>query len=225
MPAKPNLRSIGQVLATLKDEFSDISISKIRFLESEGLISPERAPSGYRRYSPEDVERLRYILSVQKNHYLPLKVIREHLAMMDRGQAPPAMEPGRSATPNVPTTGKPAQAPLRLTRENLLEASGLTDSALDDLERTQIVSTRRGTAYYGREALTIAIAAKRLAEYGIDTRHLRAFKMSADREVGLVEQAIAPHVRRAKSNKDVAAEVTQLVISFHAALVRTAMDR
>lgn len=225
MPAKPNLRSIGQVLATLKDEFSDISISKIRFLESEGLISPERAPSGYRRYSPEDVERLRYILSVQKNHYLPLKVIREHLAMMDRGQAPPTMEPGRSATPKVATAGKPAQAPLRLTRENLLEASGLTDSALDDLERTQIVSTRRGTAYYGREALTIAIAAKRLAEYGIDTRHLRAFKMSADREVGLVEQAIAPHVRRAKSNKDVAAEVTQLVISFHAALVRTAMDR
>lgn len=224
MAAKPNQRSIGQVLATLKDEFSDISISKIRFLESEGLISPERAPSGYRRYSADDVERLRYILSVQKNNYLPLKVIREHLAMMDKGLAPPSMDPGRPAAPKVPVNN-PAKAPMRLSRESLLEASGLTDSALDDLENTQIITTRRGTAYYGREALTIAIAAKRLAEYGIDTRHLRAFKMSADREVGLVEQAIAPHIRRAKSNKDVAAEVTQLVIGFHAALVRTAMER
>ncbi|GAA2104345.1 MerR family transcriptional regulator [Microlunatus panaciterrae] len=227
MAAKSTQRSIGQVLATLKNEFPDISISKIRFLESEGLITPERAPSGYRRYSPDDVERLRYILSVQKNNYLPLKVIREHLDLMDRGMAPPALEPGRPATPptQLVSAAKPAQAPLRLSRESLLEASGLTDAALEDLERTQIVSTRRGTAYYGREALAIAVAAKRLAEYGIDTRHLRAFKMSADREVGLVEQAIAPHVRRAKSNRDVAAEVTQLVISFHAALVRTAMDR
>ena len=83
---------------------------------------------------------------------------------------------------------------------------------------------RRGT-YYGRDALTLAIAARRMAEYGIDGRHLRAFKMSADREVGLVEQAIAPHLRRAGGNRDVQGEVTQLVISFHAALVRTAMER
>ena len=94
-----------------------------------------------------------------------------------------------------------------------------------DLERTQIVVPKRGTSHYGREALTLAIAARRMAEYGIDGRHLRAFKMSADREVGLVEQAIAPHVRRAGGNRDVQGEVTQLVISFHAALVRTAMER
>jgi len=90
MPAP--LRSIGQVLATLKVEFPDISISKIRFLESEGLLSPERAPSGYRRYSPHDVDRLRYILRVQRDHYLPLRVIREHLDAMDRGDEPPAVE-------------------------------------------------------------------------------------------------------------------------------------
>jgi len=87
------------------------------------------------------------------------------------------------------------------------------------------VLPRHGTSHYGRDELTLAIAARRMGEYGIDGRHLRAFKMSADREVGLVEQAIAPHVRRAGSNKDVAGEVTQLVISFHAALVRTAMER
>jgi len=205
---RPQLRSIGQVLATLKGDFPDISISKIRFLESEGLISPERAPSGYRRYDTADVERLRYILSVQRDHYLPLKVIREHLEAMDKGQPPP-----------------PPRQPVRLSRAELLEASGLTEAALVELERTQIVVTKRGSTHYGREALTLAIAARRLAEYGVDGRHLRAFKMSADREVGLVEQAIAPYVRRAASGRDVAGEVTQLVISFHAALVRLAMER
>ena len=254
MAANPGSRSIGQVLAVLKGEFGDISISKIRFLESEGLITPQRAPSGYRRYSGADVERLRYVLTVQRDHYLPLKVIREQLEMMDRGQTPPVREggpalgsaasggsgtPGALGAPAVPapagagsgpaggvgngqTTPRP---PLRLTRGDLLEASGLTDSALAELERNQIILPRRGTSHYGREALTLAIAAKRLADYGIDGRHLRAFKMSADREIGLVEQAIAPYVRRAAGSKDVSSEVIQLVISFHAALVRTAMER
>ncbi|MBA3528749.1 MAG: MerR family transcriptional regulator [Propionibacteriaceae bacterium] len=228
MSAKSTSRSIGQVLASLKGDFPDISISKIRFLESEGLIAPERAPSGYRRYAPPDIERLRYVLSVQRDHYLPLKVIREHLQMMDRGMSPPSVEsirPIATESPQPPQPAQPPKQPLRLSRQDLLEASGLSEAALVDLERTQIVVCKRGTSHYGREALTLAIAAKRMAEYGIDGRHLRAFKMSADREVGLVEQAIAPHVRRAGGNKDVSGEVTQLVISFHAALVRTAMER
>ncbi|CAA9333084.1 MAG: transcriptional regulator, MerR family [uncultured Friedmanniella sp.] len=237
-PSSPGVsRSIGQVLAALKGDFPDISISKIRFLESEGLIAPERAPSGYRRYAEHDLERLRYVLAVQRDHYLPLKVIKEHLALMDRGEAPPTVpsleartpagaEAGPSPEPRPAPAAPPAppKPPVRMTRADLLEASGLTDAALTELERTQIVQARRGT-YYGRDALTLAIAARRMAEYGIDGRHLRAFKMSADREVGLVEQAIAPHVRRAGGNRDVQGEVTQLVISFHAALVRTAMDR
>lgn len=239
MAAKSTSRSIGQVLASLKGDFPDVSISKIRFLETEGLIAPERAPSGYRRYAQSDVERLRYVLAVQRDHYLPLKVIREHLDMMDRGMSPPTVEsirpvatdPQQQASPPSqvsahagPQTTPPTQ-PLRLSRFDLLEASGLSEAALVDLERTQIVVPRRGTSHYGKEALTLAIAARRMAEYGIDGRHLRAFKMSADREVGLVEQAIAPHVRRAGGNRDVSGEVTQLVISFHAALVRTAMER
>lgn len=254
------LHSIGQVLALLKGQFPDISISKIRFLETEGLIAPERAASGYRRYSDFDVDRLRYVLSVQRDHYLPLRVIREHLDLMDRGKEPPVVQSSLSAVgesdpttpdPTTPDTTSaegdgstdteptgptlpaaasaavptPPKQPLRLSRQDLLEASGLSEAALSDLERTQIVVPKRGTSHYGREALTLAIAAKRMAEYGIDGRHLRAFKMSADREVGLVEQAIAPHVRRAGGNKDVSGEVTQLVISFHAALVRTAMER
>jgi DNA-binding transcriptional MerR regulator len=226
-------RSIGQVMAILRTDFPDISISKIRFLEAEGLITPQRAPSGYRRYTEGDVERLRYVLAVQRDHYLPLKVIKEHLEQLDRGQAP--LSVGRQSAPAgggsggaARTASPPAAAakqPVRLTRQELLEASGLTESALSELERTQIVATRRGTAHYGRDALTLAIAARRLAEYGIDGRHLRAFKLSADREVGLVEQVIAPYIRRSGANRDVPGDVTQLVISFHAALVRTAMER
>jgi DNA-binding transcriptional MerR regulator len=226
-------RSIGQVLAILRTDFPDISISKIRFLEAEGLITPQRAPSGYRRYTESDVERLRYVLSVQREHYLPLRVIREQLDQVDRSQTPLSQSdqgaplgigsPAGGRSPGPPIT--PTKQPVRLTRQELLEASGLTESALSELERTQIVATRRGTAHYGRDALTLAIAARRLAEYGIDGRHLRAFKLSADREVGLVEQAIAPYVRRSGANRDVPSDVTQLVISFHAALVRTAMER
>ncbi|GAB3926899.1 MerR family transcriptional regulator [Microlunatus endophyticus] len=279
MAANSTLRSIGQVLASLKSEFPDISISKIRFLESVGLLAPERAPSGYRRYRPSDVERLRYILRVQKTQYLPLKVIRDHLEQLDRGldpsvrrdggapeavQAPLVAPPAVSAVPNGPrsatTKGQgptgpqatsagvppaalrdasPATAPpgadrarqpprqLRLSRADLLEASGLTEAALTELESIQVIVPRRGTQYYGREALAIAVAARRLAVYGIDSRHLRAFKLAADREIGLVEQAIAPHTRaRVKDGQgDVAAEVTQLVIGVHAALIRTGMER
>ena len=222
-------RSIGQVLAILRPDFPEISISKIRFLESEGLVAPQRANSGYRRYTDADVERLRYILAVQREHYVPLRVIREHLTQIDRGQNPPTLglvrqtDTGSGAAASH--TPAPPRQPLRLSRQELLEASGLTEAALVELERTQILLPRRGTSHYTRDALTLAIAARRMGEFGIDARHLRAFKLSADREVSLVEQAIAPHVRRAGGNRDVSAEVTQLVISFHAALVRTAMDR
>lgn len=245
-------RSIGQVLAVLRADHPDISISKIRFLESEGLIAPERAASGYRRYGEGDVERLRYILKVQRDHYLPLKVIREHLDMMDRGMQPPAQpdpspraEGGAAEAPAavevpaalaepVATAASPtalarerqkAKPALRLSRKELLEASGLAEPVLVELERQQIVVPRRGTGFYGRDALTIAFVARRLAEYGMDARHLRAFKMAADREAGLVDQAIAPFLRRTSANRNVTAEVSQLVIAAHAALLRTALER
>lgn len=236
--APRRLRSIGQVLASLQAEFPSVSISKIRFLESEGLIQPHRAASGYRRYSAEDERRLRYILQVQRDHYLPLKVIAEHLEMMDRGLQPPILDDLTPTAPQPAEAGAPAAAtavaavtpaaataPVRLSRSELLESSGLNEAALIELERVMIVLPQRGSGYYGREALTVARAAKRLAEFGLDARHLRAIKMSADREVGLVEQAIAPYVRRAGGNKEVAAEVINQVIAVHSALVRTAFER
>jgi DNA-binding transcriptional MerR regulator len=226
------LRSIGQVLAVLKPDFEDISISKIRFLEAEGLISPERAPSGYRRYAESDIERLRYILDVQKNHYLPLKVIREHLDMMDRGQRPPALNTS-AAEPDEPVDQvegltphpRPPRRAIRVTRRELLEVSGLSEAALTELEKHQLVVPRRGTIYYGRDALTVAVVARKLSAYGMDARHLRVVKQAAEREVGLIEQAIAPHLRRNPAARALPAEVMQLVLHAHAAIMRSQLTQ
>ncbi|MFT4218843.1 MAG: MerR family transcriptional regulator [Micropruina sp.] len=227
------LRSIGQVLAVLKEDFPDISISKIRFLESEGLIAPERAPSGYRRYAESDIARLRYILTVQKSHYLPLKVIREHLEAIDRGEDPPRLEPltgGAAATvPAAQLAGNGQQRntkrPIRITRRELLELSGLSEANLAELERHALVNPRRGTVYYGRDALTIAVAARKLAAYGMDARHLRVVKQAAEREVGLIEQAITPHLRRSQTSQQLSKEVMQLVMHAHAAIMRSTMPQ
>ncbi|MFT3969658.1 MAG: MerR family transcriptional regulator [Micropruina sp.] len=230
------LRSIGQVLTVLKEDFPDISISKIRFLESEGLISPERAPSGYRRYAESDITRLRYILTVQKSHYLPLKVIREHLEAMDRGEEPPRLEPltgAAAAATEVASTSaggngqqsRSSKRPIRITRRELLELSGLSEASLAELERHALVNPRRGTVYYGRDALTVAVAARKLAAYGMDARHLRVVKQAAEREVGLIEQAITPHLRRSQSPQQLAKEVMQLVMHAHAAIMRSTMPQ
>lgn len=230
-------RSIGQVLSVLKASFPDVSISKIRFLEAEGLVRPERAPSGYRKYSETDVERLRYILRVQKEHYLPLKVIREHLDLMDRGltppepqtpvPAPPTASPEPVAPARTAAAGAPSRppAPVRMSRAELLRTSGLSEATLVELERQMLVTPRRGTGFYDRDALTIAMVARRLADFGMDARHLRAFKMAADREAGLIEQAIAPFQRRGSSaGRTVAADVVKLVGIAHSALLRRALD-
>lgn len=226
-------RSIGQVLKVLADEYPDISISKIRFLETEGLLSPERAPSGYRRYSDPDVERLRYILEVQKNHYLPLKVIKEHLDLIDRGIDPPKLETpaSESSEPGLlapsaprPAAQAPAKHPIHITRRELLRISGLTDAALAELERHALVAPRRGTAFYGRDALTVAVVARKLAGYGMDARHLRAIKQAAEREVGLIDQAVTTYARRGQASRQASMDVMQLVIHAHAAILRQSIS-
>lgn len=237
-------RSIGQVLNILKMEFPEVTISKIRFLESEGLVKPERAPSGYRRYRQEDLDRLKLILSMQKNQYLPLKVIREHLDMLDRGVTPPSMvehqgsavlpETQRSAVaPELPQSAAAPAAPgqqgsvrsIRMTRKELLEASGLPEATLVELERQMLIVPRRGTGFYGRDALLVAIVARRIAVFGMDARHLAAIKQHAAREAGLVDQSMAPYLRRNPDAKQTLAEVTQLILHAHAAFMRTALDK
>ena len=225
----PDRRSIGQVLKVLADDFPDVSISKIRFLESEGLLSPERAPSGYRRYSPDDVERLRYILDVQKNHYLPLKVIREHLDLMDRGIDPPTLDapapdptpvPGLAPRAVTPAPGAPSRRPIHVSRRDLLRLSGLSDAALSELERYALVTPRRGTMFYGRDALTVAVVARKLASYGMDARHLRAVKQAVEREVGLIDQAVVTNARRGQASRQAAQDIMQLILHAHAAILR-----
>ena len=221
--------SIGEVLGLLRPEFPDVTISKIRFLEEQGLIEPDRTPAGYRKFSHEDVERLRFVLSVQRDHYLPLRVIREYLDAVDRGLDPvPLPGPAPRAPRLVPGDPKSARD-VRLTRDDLLEASGAEPALLDSLESYGLIAVRSGTGHYGVDAVTVARAAVQLAQYGIEPRHLRAFRTAADREAGLVEQVVAP-LRRQRGPEasaradDVAREVAGLCLHLHSALVRTALD-
>jgi DNA-binding transcriptional MerR regulator len=229
--------SIGEVLAALRPDFPDLAISKIRFLEEQGLVEPERSPAGYRKYSHEDVERLRYVLAVQRDHYLPLRVIREHLDALDRGLEPPALPGGPPRVPrlvgDLATTGPERfeRGPdLRLTRDDLIEAAPVEPALLDDLESFGLVSPVPGTGGYDAEAVTVVRAAVELARFGIEPRHLRSFRVAAEREAGLVEQVVAPLRRQrgpeAAGRADEALrEVASLCLRLHASLVKTTLDR
>jgi DNA-binding transcriptional MerR regulator len=231
--------SIGEVLSTLRADFPDVTISKIRFLESEGLVEPERSPSGYRRFSSADVERLRYVLAAQRDQYLPLKVIREHLDAIDRGLEPPVV---LSAGPRVPaelaTAGPVTPGPesfgrgggsLRLSRAELAEAAGVDAARLDELETYGLVSPRSG-GLYDADALVIARTVAELGEFGLESRHLRSFKAAADREIGLIQQVIAPLLGQRNPEahshaEDVTQQLAALSVRLHAALVKAGLAR
>src|SRR5918993_501737 len=158
--------SIGEVLAQLRPEFSDITISKIRFLEAEGLIAPERTPSGYRKFSPQDVQRLRFVLAQQRDNYLPLRVIKEHLDAIDRGLEPPDAGPARLVgRPRTlvaadglpgPEAFRPEPSEIRLSRDELLEESGLEAEQLDQLEQYGLLARRGKGGHYDGDALVVA---------------------------------------------------------------------
>ena len=222
---------IGEVLAELRAEFPDVSISKIRFLEAEGLVQPERTPAGYRKFSRTDVERLRYVLTAQRDHYLPLKVIKDDLDAIERGLQP-AAGVGR---PRVPDTvlygGKPPAdawngdgAPLRLSRSELVKAAGISTELLDQIEGFGLIWPA-DTGHYDADALVVAKTVGEMAAFGLEPRHLRAFKTAADREVGLVDQVVTPLLRQRDAAARARAEdaVTQLAeasVRLHARLVR-----
>ena len=233
VPARAYL-SIGEVLAKLRPEFSDITISKIRFLESEGLIEPQRTPSGYRKFTATDMERLRYVLSAQRDQYLPLRVIKENLDAMDRGLVP-APVAGGVAGPRLATVdGEFApihfaqESEMRLSREELLQSSTLEDAILVELETYGLITIKG--RHYDADALAVARAVAEISAFGIEPRHLRAFKTAADREVGLVEQVITPLLRQKSSDSKARAEEVQnelaaLSVRLHASLVRAGLHR
>ena len=229
--------SIGEVLGKLRPDFPDVTISKIRFLESEGLVEPQRTASGYRKFTHDDVQRLRYVLSAQRDQYLPLRVIKDHLEALDRGLEP-AAAPGTaprvplSAVRNdvYPSAADFARDPdeLRLSRAELLEASGLEDDALTQCEQYGLIGPRSGSAYYDGDALTVARTVARLADYGLESRHLKAFKSAADREIGLIEQVVTPMLRQKGSEararaEEVVRELAALSVTLHGSLVRSGL--
>ncbi len=238
VPSSQPRMNIGQVLEHLRPDFPGVTIPKIRFLEDKGLIKPERTPAGYRKFSDADVHRLRFVLTMQRDHYLPLKVIGEHLDAIDRGLEPPPIE---SVVPTVPTValsvdGTPSaesfrrRSDLRLSRKELVKVAEISEDMLSQLEQFGLVSPRPGTQQYDSDALLIARTAAELSVFGFEPRHLRAFKAAADREVGLVEQVVAPMARgrdtaaRARAD-DAIAEIAALSVRLHATLVKAGLRR
>jgi DNA-binding transcriptional MerR regulator len=231
-PARGYL-GISEVLAQLRGEFPDISVSKIRFLETEGLIAPARSPSGYRRFGPADVERLRYILCAQRDQYLPLRVIKERLARPDPSSGPglaglpgPADPRGPAGpSPDRPGAGASVTAVTAdglLSRSELVTAAGVTEALLTELETFGLV--RRLGRHYGQDALQVARAAAALTAYGVEARHLRAVRAAAERETAMVESLVAPILRqRSRGARDLAAqtaaELAEEVLRLHRALV------
>jgi DNA-binding transcriptional MerR regulator len=233
VPARAYL-SIGEVLGKLRGDFPDVTISKIRFLESEGLIEPQRTPSGYRKFTTVDLERLRYVLLAQRDQYLPLKVIKENLDALDRGLQP-AANAGSAPTPRLATIDgalSPSafleQSEMRLSKEELLSNSGLTEDQLVELESYGLIEIKG--RHYDGDALIVAKVVAEIAVFGIEGRHLRAFKTAADREVGLVEQVITPLLRQKNPEskaraQEVSREIASLSVRLHSALVRSGLNR
>jgi DNA-binding transcriptional MerR regulator len=215
--------SIGAVLAQLRPEFPDVTISKIRFLESEGLVRPARTASGYRQFTSADVERLRFVLAAQRDHYLPLKVIKQQL---DAAEEPPRR--ALMAVEGAPTVEHfEESSPVRLTREELLAQAGISKAMLADLEQYGLV--RSGAAgFYDQDAVVVATTVRAMTEFGIEPRHLRAFRASADREVGLLEQIVTPLYRQRDPDargraEEVLRELAVLSVTLHTLLVKAGL--
>ncbi|MFG2289192.1 MerR family transcriptional regulator [Streptomyces sp. NPDC048595] len=222
--------SIGTVLNALREEFPEVTISKIRFLEAEGLVEPKRTPSGYRKFTPADVERLASVLRMQRDHYLPLKVIREHLDALERGeqvQLPAPAAPPRDLVDDVTCQGEDRPTAARIGRAELLAAAAVDEAALADWESYGLI-VPHADGGYDIEAVTVAKLVADLGRFGLEPRHLRAVKAAAEREAGLVEQVVAPLRRHRNPQTRAHAEATArelatLSVRLHAALVQSAL--
>lgn len=229
------LVSIGTVLTLLRDEFPDVTISKIRFLEAEGLVEPKRTPSGYRKFSTGDVERLGRILRLQRDHYLPLKVIREQLDALARGEQiriPAPAAHGESVDPASPVAlygevGRERPTVARVGRVELIAAAEVDEVQLVEWESYGLLAEAPGGGF-DAEAVTVARLVADLGRFGLEPRHLRAMKAAADRESGLIEQVVSPLRRHRNPQTRAHAEATMkelagLSVRLHEALVQTAL--
>jgi DNA-binding transcriptional MerR regulator len=184
--------SIGEVLVMLKTEFRDVTISKIRFLESEGLIDPERTPSGYRKFYDKDIERLRTILRLQRDEYLPLKVIKDRLANKEEDvPARPAPAPVEEEIATPPTG-------LHMSEEELAVATGVDKNRIRELESFGLLRAHglNGDKYFDGDDFIVLSIAKDFFKYGVEARHLTMYRHFADREATFFESIVLPMLRQ-----------------------------
>lgn len=227
--------SIGAVLDLLRADFPDVTISKIRFLEAEGLVTPQRAASGYRRFTAYDCARLRFILTAQRDHYLPLKVIKAQLDAQPDGELPlsgspygvPRLVPVAGGDDSGSDTAAVAPPLIRFSREDLLERSGVDDELLTALLKAGVI-TAGPAGFFDEHAVVILQCARALSEYGVEPRHLRAFRSAADRQSDLIAQIAGPVVKAGKAGArdradDLAREVAALAITLHTSLIKSAV--
>lgn len=193
--------TIGEVLNLLKEEFPDVTISKIRFLESQGLLQPERTPSGYRKFYQEDVERLKYILSQQKERFLPLKVIKKQLSIIEENGEPLRTESSGSRYEASTIRGEPIAPASELrtfSREALAEAADLDLDRISELDRYGLIEARLSAEgkFYTDDELRICKIAKAMMRHGLEARHLRMYKVFAEKEASLFQQLVEPVMKQ-----------------------------
>ena len=232
--------SIGAVLDLLRPDFPDVTISKIRFLEAEGLVTPQRSASGYRRFTAYDCARLRFILTAQRDQYLPLKVIKARLDAQPDDELPrhESRHDSPYPAPRLVPVGLPnaemhsggesvATPPVRLTREDLRQRSGVDEGLITALCRAGIITTGPG-GFFDEHAVVIAQCARDLGDYGVEPRHLRAFRSAADRQSDLIAQIAGPVGKAGRAGArdradDLAREVAALAITLHTSLIKSAV--
>ncbi|MET0467286.1 MAG: MerR family transcriptional regulator [Aeromicrobium sp.] len=226
------LLGISQVIAELSGEFPDISQSRIRYYDEQGLVEPRRTPSGYRKFSYGDVERLRFVLRMQKDRYWPLSHIRQVLDQMDSGEVPdtelkatlrvPQVTLAADGTPTAQSVTE-GTGSTRMTREELMDAAGIDAATLDQVEEFELIRRRPNQRYYDTDDLVVASLVGQLAELGLEPRHLRGFRSAADRELGLLEQVVPPATRQQSGAAANLAELAALNVRLHTVLVRAGL--
>jgi DNA-binding transcriptional MerR regulator len=215
---------IGAVVAALQSEFPDVSVSKIRFLEGEGLIHPARTASGYRQFSPADVDQVRYILRQQRDHFLPLKVIKEKLEGWDHGFEPTVDQPD-----GPPPEVYFAPPSLRLDVSEVARTAGVPTGLVDQLVDHGVLEPERdasGRPVFTDEDVVLTRAANRLMRHGLEARHIRSIRLAANREVDLFRQLTGPLLRHANPHNlqqaaEVLADVTQAARELQETMVRS----
>jgi len=214
------LLSIGQVLARLSPEFPDLTPSKLRFLEERQLISPARTESGYRKFGAVDLDRLRFVLTMQRDHYLPLKVIRGYLDELDAGRAP-VLPGGATGAPSMLSSER------RYTREELIREAGANSMLLGDAITASLILP---SDVFGDESLAVLRALVELQRSGIEPRHLRGFRAAAERELGLIESALIPVARRKDASSrakaaELAREIAGQLEVVRGSIIRSALSK